>query len=102
MAYWKSHVVTSIIPAEGSLEKDARFLFCACAVSYMLNDWSGLDLDLSLQYAKRLQVRRIAVIWKTRGVTHSHVFRPMKAPLDKLLIMRLMVRRRMDYEGGWY
>lgn len=45
----------SIIPAEGSLEKDARFLFCACAVSYMLNDWSGLDLDLSLQYAKQLQ-----------------------------------------------
>ncbi|KAI8149433.1 terpenoid cyclases/protein prenyltransferase alpha-alpha toroid [Fennellomyces sp. T-0311] len=45
----------SIAPTKGSLEQDARFLYCACAVSFILNDWRGLDIDLSVEYAKRLQ-----------------------------------------------
>ncbi|KAI9256502.1 protein geranylgeranyltransferase-like protein type I beta subunit [Phascolomyces articulosus] len=45
----------SIAPTKDSLEKDARFLYCACAVSYILDDWRGLDIDLSVEYAKRLQ-----------------------------------------------
>lgn len=31
-------------------ECDMRFLYCACAISYMLNDWSGLDKDLAVKY----------------------------------------------------
>ncbi|KAI9315000.1 geranylgeranyl transferase type-1 subunit beta-like protein [Dichotomocladium elegans] len=45
----------SFQPAPDSLERDVRFLYCACAVSYILNDWRGLDFDLTIAYAKRLQ-----------------------------------------------
>ena len=29
-----------------------RFLFCACAISYMLNDWSGVDVDRAVKFIK--------------------------------------------------
>ena len=29
-----------------------RFLFCACAISYMLNDWSGVDVDRAIKFIK--------------------------------------------------
>ena len=29
--------------AEGS-EQDMRFVYCACAIAYILDDWSGIDL----------------------------------------------------------
>jgi geranylgeranyl transferase type-1 subunit beta len=28
-----------------STESDLRFVYCACAVAYILNDWSGIDKD---------------------------------------------------------
>lgn len=31
-------------------ECDTRFLFCACAISAMLNDWSAVDKDKAVQY----------------------------------------------------
>lgn len=31
-------------------EHDMRFLYCACAISYMLQDWSGVDIDRALSY----------------------------------------------------
>ena len=33
-------------------EHDMRFLYCACAISYMLQDWSGMNIDLAVQYIK--------------------------------------------------
>ena len=27
-----------------------RFLYCACAISALLDDWSGVDVDLALAY----------------------------------------------------
>ncbi|ORY92371.1 protein geranylgeranyltransferase type I beta subunit [Syncephalastrum racemosum] len=45
----------SLGPTEESLERDARFFFSACAVSYILNDWRGLDLDQCIHYARQLQ-----------------------------------------------
>ena len=33
-------------------ESGMRFLYCACAVSYMLNDWSGVDVPLALKYVR--------------------------------------------------
>jgi geranylgeranyl transferase type-1 subunit beta len=35
--------------AAGS-EIDIRFLFCACAISTFLNDWSGVDIDSAYSY----------------------------------------------------
>ncbi|EQC31348.1 hypothetical protein SDRG_10950 [Saprolegnia diclina VS20] len=31
-------------------EEDLRFVFCACAISHMLNDWSGVDRDGVVRY----------------------------------------------------
>ena len=33
-------------------ECDMRFLYCACAISYMLNDWSGVNKDKAVEYIK--------------------------------------------------
>lgn len=33
-------------------ESDMRFLYCACAISYILDDWSGIDQDLAVKYIK--------------------------------------------------
>jgi geranylgeranyl transferase type-1 subunit beta len=33
-------------------EHDMRFLYCACAISYMLQDWSGMDTELCVQYVQ--------------------------------------------------
>lgn len=31
-------------------ESDIRFLYCACAISAILNDWSGVDKELAVSY----------------------------------------------------
>jgi geranylgeranyl transferase type-1 subunit beta len=31
-------------------EHDMRFLYCACCISYMLDDWSGVDKDRAVTY----------------------------------------------------
>ena len=33
-------------------ENDMRFLFCACAISHMLNDWSGVDVDKAVDFIR--------------------------------------------------
>jgi len=33
-------------------ECDMRFLYCACAVSAMLGDWSGVDIPLAMSYVR--------------------------------------------------
>ena len=30
-----------------------RFVYCACCVSYILNDWSAIDVSLTANYIKR-------------------------------------------------
>jgi len=36
-------------------ETDMRFIYCACAISALLNDWSGFDLDRAADYIVRSQ-----------------------------------------------
>ncbi|KAL1923108.1 uncharacterized protein VTP21DRAFT_9484 [Calcarisporiella thermophila] len=31
-------------------ECDIRFLYCACVISYFLNDWSGIDIDRAVNF----------------------------------------------------
>jgi geranylgeranyl transferase type-1 subunit beta len=33
-------------------ECDMRFLYCACSISHMLNDWSALDIDKAVEFVK--------------------------------------------------
>ena len=41
--------------ADGS-ENDMRFIYCACCISYILNDWSGVDIPRVVQYIKKSRV----------------------------------------------
>merc|ERR1712192_80033 len=34
----------------GGSETDIRFVYCACAISFFLNDWSGIDVDKAEAY----------------------------------------------------
>ena len=45
----------SFIPQINSSETDIRFLFCACAICFIFNDWSGIDVDLALNFIKSCQ-----------------------------------------------
>ncbi|CAG8469204.1 12023_t:CDS:2 [Ambispora leptoticha] len=38
-----------------SLESDIRFIYCACAISYILNDFSGFDTEKAVDYIKKSQ-----------------------------------------------
>ncbi|KAG9320925.1 hypothetical protein KVV02_001730 [Mortierella alpina] len=45
----------SFVPCLTDCESDLRFTFCAAAVSYMLNDWSGINQTTMLQYIRDCQ-----------------------------------------------
>lgn len=49
----------SIAPTLGSLERDVRFVYCACSISYILNDWSGLNIENTVKHIRDLQVKLI-------------------------------------------
>lgn len=34
-----------------------RFVYCACAISYMLDDWSGVDMPAVVRYVNACLVR---------------------------------------------
>ena len=34
-------------------EHDMRFLYCACCISHMLNDWSGVSIDKAVEYIRQ-------------------------------------------------
>jgi len=48
-------VLVSFSPVLLPSEHDMRFVFCACAISYMLDDWSGVDVDKVVEYVKASQ-----------------------------------------------
>ena len=35
---------------QGDSEHDLRFLYCACCISYLLNDWSAIDIPRAVVY----------------------------------------------------
>lgn len=45
-------------PGQGG-ESDIRTTYCAFAISSMLNDWSGLDVDRATEFIARCRVRNI-------------------------------------------
>lgn len=40
----------SFSPVADGSEYDMRYIYCACCISYMLNDWSGVDRNRATQY----------------------------------------------------
>eukprot|EP01100_Stratorugosa_tubuloviscum_P013648 TRINITY_DN6982_c1_g2_i1.p1 TRINITY_DN6982_c1_g2~~TRINITY_DN6982_c1_g2_i1.p1 ORF type:complete len:354 (-),score=148.24 TRINITY_DN6982_c1_g2_i1:55-1083(-) len=45
----------SFCPVLGGSESDMRFVYCASAISYMLSDWSAIDINKMLNYIKSCQ-----------------------------------------------
>jgi len=45
----------SFCPSIQGGESDLRFIFCACAISTILNDWSGFDLQTAANYVVESQ-----------------------------------------------
>jgi geranylgeranyl transferase type-1 subunit beta len=43
-------ILYSFAPTVFSAEHDMRFVFCACAISFILNDWSGFDVQRTIDY----------------------------------------------------
>ncbi|EPQ26672.1 uncharacterized protein PFL1_05652 [Pseudozyma flocculosa PF-1] len=43
----------SFAPSVGHREYDCRFLFCAFAVCWMLDDWSAIDVDRAIGFLRR-------------------------------------------------
>ena len=33
-------------------ESDMRFMYCACTIAYLLNDWSGIDIEKAVSHIK--------------------------------------------------
>ncbi|KAJ2665821.1 geranylgeranyl transferase type-1 subunit beta [Coemansia sp. RSA 1199] len=40
----------TFVPHPGTNERDPRFIYCACAISAILDDWSGVDKDAATRY----------------------------------------------------
>jgi len=40
----------SFCPVANGSENDMRFVYCACAISKMIGDWSGIDKDRAVKY----------------------------------------------------
>lgn len=43
----------SFAASHRSKECDMRFLFCACAISYILGDWTGIDIKKAIEYISK-------------------------------------------------
>lgn len=57
--YFSSFVAT----LEGS-ESDARFVYCAASVCYILQDWSAINIDLATSYILDCIVSRLLTVIK--------------------------------------
>lgn len=45
----------SFMPTHIGAEKDLRFLYCAAAICFMLNNWSGMDREKAKEYILQCQ-----------------------------------------------
>lgn len=43
----------SFCPTPENSENDMRFIYCASCISYFLSDWSGMDVELSIDYIRK-------------------------------------------------
>ena len=50
------YFISSFSTVPGSIESDLRTLYCAFAISNMLNDWSGVDINSAVAFIARCRV----------------------------------------------
>ena len=51
-----SRLTSSFSTVPGSNESDLRTLYCAFAISSMLNDWSGVNVPLAISFINTCRV----------------------------------------------
>ncbi|RUP50061.1 geranylgeranyl transferase type-1 subunit beta-like protein [Jimgerdemannia flammicorona] len=51
----------SFVPTYGSMESDLRFVYAACIISYILNDWRGVDIPKAVDYIRRTQTYEFGI-----------------------------------------
>lgn len=61
----------SFAPAYGSSETDIRFVFCACVISHILDDWSGVDVEKATEFIRRTQSYECAMGQAPDGESHG-------------------------------
>lgn len=58
-------VLYSFAPSIGQEEYDCRFVYCAFAISDMLNDWSAINLDAAVRFLLESRVSPLSeYVWR--------------------------------------
>jgi geranylgeranyl transferase type-1 subunit beta len=57
LSFADQDVLCSFLAVPFGSEQDVRFVFCACAISYILDDWSGIDGPAMVRYINSCVVR---------------------------------------------
>jgi len=89
MCSWLS-ISESFSTVPGSNESDLRTLYCAFAISSMLNDWSAVDVPRALAFVATCRVR----LWPQglERLVDVMSCRPMKVDMDSPLFAKPRVR----------
>ena len=45
------------MPVKSGGENDMRFIYCACCISYILDDWQGINVEKATEYIRNSLVR---------------------------------------------
>jgi hypothetical protein len=55
-------------------ENDMRFVYCACCISYVLDNWSGVDIDKAVVFIKNsmVSIDSSSRQWESTGYLYSH------------------------------
>lgn len=40
------------MPVKSGGENDMRFIYCACCISYILDDWQGINIEKATEYIR--------------------------------------------------
>ena len=52
------HSLCSFSATLAGSESDMRFVYCAACICYILQDWSGMDIERTMNYITRCMVRK--------------------------------------------
>ncbi|KAJ3295839.1 Geranylgeranyl transferase type-1 subunit beta [Borealophlyctis nickersoniae] len=61
----------SYVPCPETNESDMRFLFCACAISFLLNDWGGVDKERATDFIRKSRTYEHAFGQRPNGEAHG-------------------------------
>ncbi|KAF9150573.1 Geranylgeranyl transferase type-1 subunit beta [Linnemannia schmuckeri] len=94
------------IPCITDYEPDMRFVYCASAVSYILNDWSGVDKPALLNFIRESQTYEHGFAQSPRHEAHGGTTYCAIASLglmggDAFLDQRTIVRQEGETESAF-